>query len=164
MKIFALTVLLTSGLFSAAFAGEHKLSPKDPVATITVPDKWKAEETDEGLDINSDDDEIYINIELNDAQSLEGAIEESLGYLKKNKVVLDKSSEKKQEATFNGMSIVDYEWKGTDADGACNISLTILGVTKDKLLLMLYWASPDGEKAHLKDLQAIQQSIKPIAK
>ena len=134
------------------------------MATVTIPDKWMTEETDDGLDINSDDNEIYINIEVNDAQSLEGAIEESLGYLKKNKVVLDKTTEKKQDATFNNMQVTDYEWKGTDADGPCNISLTILAISKDKFLLMLYWASPEGEKAHLADLQGIQQSLKPIAK
>ena len=119
---------------------------------------------DESLDASSPDGDISINLEFNDAESLAGAIEESIGSLKKNKVNIDKATEKKTETEFHGMVVVNFDWDGVDADGKCKISLTILGVTPKKALLMLYWATPESEKKHEKDLAAIQQSITSLVK
>ena len=164
MKKHLASALLLAALLASGMAAEHKLTPKDPIATINLPDGWKVTPTDDGIDVESPDEEIYINVEVNDGDSIEGAIQETFGYLKKNKVKIDKATEKKQEIKVRGMDVVNFDWDGTDADGPTKVSLTILGITKQKLLLMLYWASPEGEKKHKDDLKKIQDSIKPIAK
>jgi hypothetical protein len=164
MKKHLFLALLLTAFVASASAGTYKLPKDEPIASITFPDGWKVEASDESLDVSSNDDEIYINIEFNDADSLEGAIEESIGYLKKNKVKIDKATEKKTETDFHGIKVVDFSWDGEDADGKCKISLTILGITPKKALLMLYWASPEGEKKHAAELGAIQQSIKSLVK
>jgi len=159
MKKFLSIALPLLFLAAPLFAGTYKLPKEKPIASIAFPADWKVEVSDESLDVSSPDDEIYMNVEYNDAESLEGAIEETFGYLKKNKVKLDKSTEKKTEGTFHGLSITNFDWDGEDADGKCKISLTILGVTEKKAILMLYWASPAGEEKHKAELSAIQQSI-----
>ena len=156
--------LILTGLVATASAGSYKLPKDEPIATVTFPEGWKVEASDESLDASSSDDEIYINIEFNDAESLEGAIEESFGYLKKNKVKIDKATEKKTEGELNGLKVVNFDWDGEDSEGKCKISLAVLGVTPKKALLLLYWASPEGEKKHQKELDAILSSIKPLAK
>ena len=162
--LLLIPTLIVTALVASASAGTYKLPKDEPIASVTFPEGWKVEAADESVDASSDDEAIYINIEFNDADSLEGAIEETFGYLKKNKVKFDKATEKKSEGEFNGMKVVNYDWEGEDSEGKCKISLAVLGVTPKKALLMLYWASPEGEKKHEKELNAILSSIKPIAK
>src|SRR6202034_4003234 len=100
MKKHLLLTLALTALVASASAGTYKLPNDDSIASISFPEGWKVEASDESLDANSNDEEIYINIEFNDADSLEGAIEETFGYLKKNKVKIDKATEKKTEADF----------------------------------------------------------------
>ena len=99
-------------------------------------------------------------MEVNDSDSIEGAIDESFGYLKKNKVKIDKDAFKKTEGEINGLKITDFAWDGTDADGPCKVSLTVVHVVGNKGLLFLYWASPAGEEKHQKELESIITSIK----
>jgi hypothetical protein len=162
-KHLSLTLLLTA-LVASASAGTYKLPKEESIASVSFPEGWKVEASDESLDANSDDNEIYINIEFNDADSLEGAIEETFGYLKKNKIKIDKSTEKKTEADFHGMKVVNFDWEGEDSEGKAKISLAVLGVTPKKALLLLYWASPEGEKKHQKELDSIMDSIKSLVK
>lgn len=163
MKKFIITALFAAA-FSSAFAGTHKIPKGDAIATVTVPDKWKTEAEDDSLDIVSDDEEVYINIEALDYESVEGAVKEAMGYLQKNKVKVDPATAKKQAGEANGMKFENVDFDGTDEDGPCKISITVLGVTPKKALVLLYWASPEAEKKHEKELSAIQASIKPVAK
>ncbi|MEA3211544.1 MAG: hypothetical protein QOE70_4601 [Chthoniobacter sp.] len=164
MKTLLIPALIVSALVASATAADYKLPKEEPIVSFTVPEKWKIEKSDESITATSDDDEIEISFEINDSESIEGAIQETFGYLKKNKVKIDKETEKKQEVKLRGMDVVNFDWKGKDEDGPTNISLTILGIKKDKALVMLYWGSPEGEKKHQAELKTIQDSIKPIAK
>jgi hypothetical protein len=164
MKKLLSTALIISALAASAFAGTYKLPKENPIASIAFPDDWKVKVEDESVDAESADEEVSIYVEFNDAGSIEGAIQEIFGYLKKEKVTIDKSTEKKTEAKFKGMDVVNYDWDGEDEDGKCKISVAIIGVTPKRGLLLLYWASPAGEKKHEKALAAIQESITSLAK
>ena len=164
MKSILTITLSLIALIANVSAGTYKLPKENPIASVAFPEGWKVELEDESLDATSADGDISINIEFNDAESLAGAIEETIGYLKKNKVKLDKATEKKTETEFHGMVVVNFDWDGEDADGKCKVSLTILGVTPKKALLMLYWATPESEKKHAKELAGIQESIKSLVK
>jgi hypothetical protein len=161
---FLIPSLVLSALVASASADTYKLPKDEPIASIAFPEGWKVEASDESLDASSNDEAIYINLEFNDADSLEGAIEETFGYLKKNKVKFDKATEKKTEGDFHGIKVVNYDWDGEDSEGKCKISLAVLGVTPKKALLLLYWASPEGEKKHQAELDSILNSIKSLAK
>jgi len=163
-KLLLTTALAITSLAASALAETYKLPKEEPAASITFPDKWEVEAEEESINASSEDEEIYINIEIHDAESIEGAIEETFGYLKKNKVSVNKDSEKKTEFESNGMQVVDFSWDGEDKDGPCKISVTIAGVSDDKALVFLFWASPEGEKKHEKELGEIAASIKPVKK
>ena len=164
MKIISFITLSIFALVAAASAGTYKLPKENPIASVAFPEGWKVEMEDESLEATSADEQIYINIEFNDAESLSGAITETLGYLAKHKVKLDQATQKKVEVDVKGMKVVNIDWDGEDADGKCKVSLTILAVTPKKTLLMLYWATPEAEKKHEKELGAIQESITPLVK
>jgi hypothetical protein len=68
----------------------------------------------------------------------------------------------KLRGKINGMEGVDITWSGKDKEGDAIISLTILAVRSDKVLLLTYWASPEGTKSHAKKLGEIMNSVKGI--
>jgi hypothetical protein len=162
MKRLLLTVLISAALALPGLAKVYKIPKEDSVVSVDIPKGWKVEYAEDSLDITSDDEEVYLNLEVNDSESLEGAIEETIGYLKKNKVKVDKSTEKKGEGKFGPFSASSIQWDGTDADGPTHISLTFVEISKKKVLTFLYWASPEGGKKHSKDLDAIGDSLKKL--
>jgi len=159
MKSFY-ALLLSALLALPAFAGTHKIPKEEPLATIAFPSGWKVEDSDESIDATSDDGEIYINLELNDGDSIEGAIEETFGYLKKNKVTVDMASKKQSEGEINGLKGIQFSFDGKDEDGPAKISLMVIQISEKKGLLLLYWASPEGEKKHQAELDTILGSLK----
>jgi hypothetical protein len=159
MKTFY-ALVFSALLAIPVFAGAHKIPKESPLASITFPSGWKVEDNDESIDATSDDGEIYINLELNDGDSIEGAIEETFGYLKKNKVTVDQASKKQSEGDINGLKGVQFSFEGKDEDGPAKITLMVIQVTEKKALLVLYWASPEGEKKHQAELDTILGSLK----
>lgn len=152
-------------LTPALFAGTVQVPKESPIASFTFPEKWKVEVEDEGISVESPDEEIMLSVEAYDTKDISKAVEETLVGLKENKVTLDKASEKKSEASANGLDMVNYQWAGESEGVKCKICLSVLvGANKEKALVMLFWATPDGEKANGKDLQAIADSIKAAAK
>jgi hypothetical protein len=93
---------------------------------------------------------------------MDKAIEEAVKYLQGQGVTVDEKSMKQTEGKVNGMDGIDVSWKGKDKEGDAEISLTILAASKEKILLITYWASPEGTKKHDKALDAILHSVKPL--
>lgn len=160
MQKIVLTVALAVALLVPSFAGTHKLPEEKPLATITMPDAWKTEGIEDGIEATSDDGEVYLAIETTDADNVEEAMDESIKFLKDKGVVVDQGTFKTEEGKLGEMDVVDLLWDGKDDDGPTKVSVTLVAVTKNKGLLLTYWASPDGEKKNAAALKAIAQSIK----
>ena len=162
MKKISLALLVALALATPSFAKTFKIPDEGSFASITIPDDWKSKEIDSGVESQSADDEVYFAVETTDAKGMDKAIEEAVQYLHEQGVTVDEKSMKQSEGKINGMDGVDVTWNGKDKEGAAIISLTILAANKDKVLLITYWASPEGTKKHDKELGAILKSVKPI--
>jgi hypothetical protein len=77
-------------------------------------------------------------------------------------VKLDESSMKQTELTMNGMKGIQVNFTGKDKDGDAQISLMLLAASKDRIVVLTYWGSPDGAKANGAALAKIAESIKPV--
>lgn len=160
MLKFTLTFALAAALSLPAFAGTHKLPEEEPIATVTIPDSWKTDEIEDGVEATSDDGEVYLAIETTDGDSVAEGMKEAVEYLKSKGVVVDESTVKQETGKLGAFDIVDVSWDGKDEEGAAKISLSVVSITKTEGLLLIYWASPEGEKKHLEALKAIAKSIK----
>jgi hypothetical protein len=152
--------VFSAALATSGFAGTHKLPEEKPLATITIPDAWKTDDIDAGIEATSDDGEVYLEVETTDADNVKEAISESIKFLKDKGVTVDEKTMKTEEGKIGDMDAVDLSWDGTDEDGPAKVSVTLVAVTKEKGLLLTYWASPEGEKKHRAELGAIAKSIK----
>jgi hypothetical protein len=160
MKNLMLALAVCLALVSPAFAATHKVPEENPVATVNAPAGWKTENYDKGVELTSDDGEVYIAVEETDAKGVEKSMDEAMDYLKKKGVTVDGKSVKQSEGKINGNDSVMVSWDGQDEEGPAKIQLMIVSVTADKGVLFLYWASPEGEKKHQSDISAIAQSVK----
>ncbi len=162
MKKLSLALLFALALVTPSFGKTFKVPDEESFASITIPDDWKSKEIDSGVESQSADNEVYFAVETTDAKGMDKSIEDAVKYLSEQGVTIDEKSMKQSEGKINGMDGVDVTWNGKDKEGDAIISLTILAAKKDKVLLITYWASPDGTKKHSKELEAILKSIKPL--
>ena len=160
MKKLLLTLLLPAFIVTAQ-AGEFKLPKDKPLITVSFPNDWKVKYDDGGLDVESADEEIYFYLDAHDSKDVDKALKDTIDYLKKEGVTVDKSTQKKKEATVNGMGYGSFSWSGKDKDGDTKVSLMLFEPTAGKMILVLYWGTPEGEKKHAEELGAIILSIKP---
>ncbi len=160
--LFMMAVLaVLSCLPGLAEAKTVKLTGAKPVATVTIPDSWKPDEYDWGVEAQSPDDEIYVAVEVSSVKGLEKAAEEAMKFYKKQGVTV-KGDPVQSEHKLNGMDVVDLSWKGRDKDGEADISLSFVIVSETRVLLLYYWGSPAGGAKHRETLSGILNSIKRI--
>jgi hypothetical protein len=145
-----------------ALARNFAIPASHPVATVVLPDDWDGETIDAGVEVTSKDDEIYIAFEAVKASKAEAALNEGLNYLKGKGVKIDEKSMKQKELTINGMRGIEVDFTGMDQDGETQISLMLLGASKDRVVMLTYWGSPEGTKANADALNKIVASIKPV--
>jgi len=162
MKSYSLALFLALALLPPAFGKTFKVPDEESFASITIPDAWKAKEIDKGVEAQSPDGEVWFAVEGTDAKGLDKTIEEAVDFLKEKGVTVDLTTQKQSSSKLNGMDTTELDWKGTDKDGAAEISLSVIAINSDHALLVTYWASPEGTKKHISDLGDIVNSIKAI--
>ncbi|MFI5012148.1 MAG: hypothetical protein ACHQAY_07365 [Hyphomicrobiales bacterium] len=93
-------------------------------------DDWDADEIDTGVEVTSEDGEVYIAFETVKAANVKSTVEEAIVYLVKKGVKLDAASMKQKDIAINGMTGFEIDWDGKDKDGDTKISLTLLAPTR----------------------------------
>lgn len=166
MTITLLRAGLLAGVFALspalALAKSFTIPDPKPIAVVTLPDDWENNEINKGVESTSEDEEIYLAVEVVDLEDVAKAVADTIKWLKSKGVEVNQDTQKKDDITINGMSGVQVRWTGKDEDGVAHIGLTVLTVTEKRGLILTYWGSPDGEKANLKELQGIAESLKPV--
>jgi hypothetical protein len=145
-----------------AHAKAFKLGDDDAVTWISIPDTWEPETYDNGVEGTSPDKETYVAAEVVDGKELDSVGDEEDKFFEKQKIKLKGDSKKEKKTTVNGLPAYDISWDATDKDGPTHVSVTLVKVSDDKLLMMTYWGSEEGEKSNGADLTEIAKSIKPI--
>jgi hypothetical protein len=135
--------------------------PSDaPLASITIPDNWGPKETETGIDATSDDDAIYISIDIADSETSDKVIDDAVAFLEKNGVKIDASTQKKSSEKLNGMDMTNFDWSGSDNDGDVSVGLSFLSPKPGKLLVITYWGTKGTQEQHGPEVQAIITSLK----
>jgi hypothetical protein len=162
MKKLLLAAIIAIAVPALAFAKTSKIPDDDTVAIVTIPDAWSINEIDNGVEATSPDSEVYLAIEAAPTKNVQQTAIDAVKWLAKQGVTIDSSTMKQKEIKINGMDAVDLSWDGKDKDGPTKVSVTLVVASASKVLVLTYWASPDGEKSNENDLVAIASSIKPV--
>jgi hypothetical protein len=152
-----LAMLIAPGL---AAAKTFPIPDEDPVATVSIPDKWDSSPYEGGIESTSPDGKVYIALESVLAKDVKTATEEGIEWFAKQGVDIDPNSMKTRDTKIGGLPAFDLQFTGKDKDGPAGISLTLVGTNAEGKFLMLYfWGSPAGVEANAPALKAIGDSI-----
>ncbi|WP_105384595.1 histidine kinase [Neorhizobium alkalisoli] len=163
-KIIAAAAFATMLLPSVSFAETMRFPSDAPVAEITIPDSWSPEETETGIQATSEDEAIYLSIDIADETTTDKVIEDAIAFLDDNGVTVDPATQKQSEDTFNGMKMSNFDWSGTDKDGPASIGLSLVSPKRGKLLVITYWGTKGEQEKHAEELLALISSLKPASK
>lgn len=144
----------------SAQAKVFSIPSENAIATVNVPDDWKPNETDKGIEMNSPDSGIYVDAEEVQGADITAAVTETVKLLTKQGLVIDESSKQEADSEKNGLKMHDFLYKGKDNDGPTNFSLTLIETSiPDKYLMLTFWGSDAAVKANDKVLGDIAQSV-----
>jgi hypothetical protein len=163
--MFRLIAALSVALFLMPVAAEAKTFRlgKPAVATVSIPDSWKPEETEDGIEANSPDGTIYLSIEvapLGDGTALAKAMRAAVDWVTEQGAKLNGYGEA-VNATVNGWEAIAATTSGKDADGN-DTMVDVVGVIVSPTtgLVLLSWYDPRGEK-NRPAVERIINSLKP---
>jgi len=143
-----------------ALAKTFPIPADDPIATISLPEKWEPEPYEEGVEATSPDGSVYVAIEMVRANDVGSTAEEGVKFFAKQGVEIDEKSLKTQDIKINGLPAFDMTMDGTDKNGPTEVGMTLVGTNAEgKFLMIYYWGSEEGQKANLPDLKTIADSL-----
>lgn len=155
---FAAACLLI--LPTAALAKTFPVPDENPIATVSIPDKWEPNPYDGGVEGTSPDGAVYVAVEGVDAKDVGDATAEGVKWFAKQGVVIDDKSLKTKDIKVNGMSAFDMTMQGKDKDGPTEVDMTLIKTNSNTQFLMVYfWGSAKGQKDNADDLGKIAGSI-----
>lgn len=164
MKKVLFAALLAVVAAAPAFAETHKIPADNPTATVTVPDEgWSVTPIDTGIEISSEDDEVYLAVQSVPLKDLVDLVGQTIAYLQRAGVTVDKSTEKETKGTINGMEMSDIGWSGKDKDGDVIVHLLMIAVSNTQAVMFTYWASPKGDKEHDEAITRMVRSIRKVS-
>jgi hypothetical protein len=160
------TLLLLAAVFAmspiVAQAETLKFPSDAPIASVTLPDAWKPQETDTGVVATSPDGAIFFSIDVATDTDMNDVIKEAVRFLGDNGVTIDGSTQRDSgDIEVNGMTFGSIEFDGTDADGPVEVSLGFASPKPGHMLVVTYWGSKAMQNAHTKELGEILKSLKP---
>ncbi len=161
MKTLLLGAIAALALGSAASAETLQFPSDAPVASVTVPDGWTAEETETGIQAFSPDETVSFYIDAAAAESGEKVLTDAASFLDENGVTIDTASQEDGTGTINGMEAGLTSWNGQDANGPVKITLAAVSASPETMLIVTYWASQEGGEKHDADVQAMVNSLTP---
>lgn len=154
----AVSLLWLGGL--PAFAGALQITDADPVAVVTVPDAWTTAKVKRGVEIRTPDEEIYLWFELVAPGEIEALQKEHNAYFDKEGVTITGVSETvKQEVNGKSWSFTELKARSKDGDSIIRYIAINPKVASGKIIMMTYWASPEGHKSHDAAMKRIVDSI-----
>ena len=159
-RVTCLLALSLAALPLQSRAKTYELPDANPAAVVYLPNSWKPSEVEKGVEATSPDGETYVAIETAPTKAINTLIEEDVDFLRKQGVVIDRSTQQSQDMDVNGIPSSLLHWTGKDKDGPTAVTLGIFGVTENLMLLMTAWSSPAGDKVNGAELTKILQSIK----
>ena len=158
-----LTFAMAAALFFmpvAGFAKTFGIPSDNPVATISIPEKWEPEPYEDGVEAKSPDDGVYVAVEMVRASDVGSATKEGVEWFSKQGIKLDEESLKSQEMKVNGLDTFNIYMTGKDDKGPTEADLTLVATNaQGKFLMIYFWGSEKAQKENADDLKAIAASL-----
>lgn len=146
----------------AAIAKTMNFPAKQPLASVTIPDKWKIKSIEYGFEAKSPNDDIYFSVETARGQSIDKMVEGTDAWMRDNKIVVKPNPEQRM-MNFGGLEGFTVKYQATDENGPTVIALIFMTLEPSKeVVLMTFWGSEAEQAARQDDINIILSSIKAL--
>ncbi len=148
------------GLCAPAFAEKVEIPTKGKPLVVEVPDSWDNEEVKRGVELSTEDEEVYLWIEAYDQSQFEAVKKEMGEYLDEQGIkVTGEPKMSAHGADKYGVAVLDFPatWKG-DPTVLRYLIIEPKDAAKSRLIVS-YWATPAGDKKHDAETQKIIDSF-----
>ena len=143
-----------------ALAETYAIPSDNPVATVSIPEKWEPKAYDGGVEATSPDGKVYFAVEMVAADEVKQAVGEGIAWFDKQGVELDADSMKTSETHEGDVASFGMTFTGKDKEGPTAISMTLVETNTPKKFLMLYfWGAPDDAEEHRGELKTISETL-----
>ena len=159
-KRLILAVTIACAAMAPGFAKNLAVPAKDPVATLVIPDSWKAEAIEFGYSAKSPDGDVFFSVEYAAANQIDKMFALNNKWMKDNKIK-PKGAPEEREFEMGGLPAKLISYQATDENGDTQIDFVMIPAGK-RIIMLTMWGSKEEQKANKKDLDIIQNSIKAI--
>lgn len=152
-------------LATTAPAGTVKLPKEKPVVSVTIPDSWEPEETEDGVQCESPDQVATLIFEVTEQKGMNDLIDASVDWLMKDhKVEVDEKSQTAKDFESGGMQWKRISWQGSSKEhGPADVGFLFTEVGDGQLLAVTYWILHKDQEKQLEEIVKIYQSVKKIS-
>jgi hypothetical protein len=161
MRGIFLILIFSCAIVCPAWSATFKVPAAEPIATVTLPEKWKSTELGENVKSVSPDGAIQILVISPERAKVAEAMGEAMRYLRgTGGITVTAESMKKDKGKLSEMDVQHVTWQAKDKNGEIKIRFSVISIAEKKPLLVAYWGSPAAEKKHRADIDKILRSIK----
>lgn len=163
--IAALVIGLAAAFATPALAENFTLGTPT-IAAVTIPDSWKPETTDTGVEATSPDEKLQISIEVVKTATSDDVAKAAMNALQG---LMDDGMKLQKPSPAQDLKITAFpaasmiSTKGTDSDGdPIEVDLIVIAANETTGLQVMLVYEPGAEKTYDKAIGRILDSLKPV--
>jgi hypothetical protein len=147
--------------YAAAFAGNHNVPPDEPIASVSIPDKWDTKEVGERVEAVSPEAAVrFVIIPVERGKTAE-TVGELMRYIRnRDGVVVDANSRRSDSGKLNAADVRYISWQGKAQAGKIDIKFVILTIAENQPLVAVYWGTSDAVEKYRGPLDRILGSVR----
>lgn len=152
--------LALAAMAGPAFAKTYVFKRTGRETPIVMPDNWAVQTIPRGIQIRSNDEEVYMWVEAVTDGSLEEAMDEYMDYFKKEGVTFT-GAPTQSKSSIAGTPVLFIDFPAT-YKGKPNLVRMLVSDAKAgeaKGMLVGYWASPEGDKKYEQPVGRIVEDL-----
>ena len=159
--IYALLALLASVL--PVLAGTHHVPNEEPIAKVQIPDQWNVREVGEALQANTGDGHAHVLVVPVEGTKVAESLGEAIRYVRNSGGITVKADSVKHDtAQVKEKQLKTVSWDAAAKDQPIKIRCYIIEGAEGKRLILVFWASLEGEKKYRTQVNKILESIEPV--
>lgn len=159
-SLLAATVLCLY-LTPAAWAKNFAVPPKNPAATLVIPDSWQIEEIDYGYSAKSSDGDVFFSVEYAGGSRIDKMLENNDDWMKENHIKA-KGKPVEKDIQIGGLPAKLLHYEASDENGDTMVDFVFISGGAGRVIMLTLWGSEEELKANEADIDAIKKSIKAI--
>lgn len=153
--------MLISGV---AVAGTFEVPNEAPALTVTVPDNWRPNHSEDGVDAASPDNSVFFSIATFAAGDCAAARDDAVKFLTRNGMTIDLPSATVSAWRLAGVQTTQTLYSAEEDGKAKQVMITVAPLSANLCLQLAQWGVQKGFQRNAGGLKKIFDSIRLLDK